>query len=143
MDGTFDARKGRLSVPAPLRAVLAEKGSLEMFGRRSDHGPYIEMWPKPVFKAMVEQATAGLNRFSAEYNDTVDALVAEVHPLTPDAEGRVVLPRDLIEHAGLGGEIAYVGRSDFFVICDRTRLQELRSQRRGGGAQATRGAAAA
>lgn len=131
LDGTFDARKGRLSVPSPLRAVLAAKGSMEIVGRRSEHGPCIEMWPRPVFDEMVERRVGSLDPFSAEYNDIADRLVSEAHALSIDGEGRVVLPRDLVDHAGLNGEIAYTGRVSFFQIWDRAKLREARTARAG------------
>jgi MraZ protein len=121
-------------VPSPLRAILAEKGgSLEIVGRRSEHGPCIEIWPKPVFHAMVERRVADLDPFSAEYDSIAERLVAEAHALSIDGEGRVVLPRDLVDHAGLAGEIAYTGRVSHFQIWDRARLKETRAARTTGG----------
>ena len=60
--GTFDAKKGRISVPAPFRADLAQPcGAAEIILRPSHHAPCIEVWPEPAFMAEVRAPRRGLS----------------------------------------------------------------------------------
>ncbi len=116
--GTFDAKKARISVPAAFRAAL---GSQDLIARKSDHSPCIEMWPKSVFEAEVQRRIADLDPFARDFERQTRRLVAHVHPLAPDSEGRLVMPRELIEKAELGGEVVFTGRYKFFQIWNAER----------------------
>jgi MraZ protein len=111
-------------VPAPFRAVLARLNAEEVVLRKSSHSPCIEVWPKPVFDAEVDRRIADLDPFDPSYEKLSRKLVARIHVLRPDAEGRMVLPKELIEKAELDGEIAYSGRIRFFQIWNAARLAE-------------------
>jgi MraZ protein len=113
---TFDPKKARLSVPSGFRSALAAQGSLELIGRRSSHSPCIEIWPKATFDAEVKQRTAHLDPFSREFEKLMRRLVAHAHALLPDAEGRMVLPKELIEKAGLESDVVFTGRHSFFQL---------------------------
>jgi MraZ protein len=114
--GSFDAKKGRISVPAAFRAILTRIGAEDVILRTSRHLPCIEVWPKPDFMTEVERRVAGLSKLSSEYQVITRKLLGRVHSLHPDAEGRVVMPKELAEKAGLDGEIQFAGRGAFFEI---------------------------
>lgn len=113
---TFDPKKTRISVPSVFRNALALHGTLDLIGRRSSHSPCIEVWPKAVFDAQVQARTAHLDPFERDFERTMRKLVAHAHPLLPDAEGRMILPKELIEKAGLEGEVVVTGRHNHFQI---------------------------
>ena len=113
---TFDPKKARISVPSAFRSALASQGPMELMGRRSSHSRCIELWPKATFDAQVQQRTAHLDPFSLEYEKLMRRLVAHAHALTPDAEGRMILPRELIEKAELDTEVVFSGRHGFFQL---------------------------
>jgi MraZ protein len=114
--GGFDAKKGRISVPAPFRAILSRAGAEEIVLRRSRHLPCIEVWPKPDYMAEVDARVAGLSKLSAEYQSIMRKLVGKIHTLRPDTEGRVVMPKDIAEAAQLEGELQFAGRGAYFEI---------------------------
>ena len=114
--GGFDAKKGRISVPAPFRANLSRLGAEEIVLRRSRHLPCIEVWPKPDYMAEVTARVAGLSKLSAEYQSIMRKLVGRIHTLHPDTEGRVVMPKDLAEAAQFESELQFAGRCAYFEI---------------------------
>jgi len=114
--GTFDAKKGRISVPAAFRTVLARIDAEEIILRPSRHAPCIEVWPEPAYKAVVARRVDGLSELSAEYKSIMRKLVARIHTLRPDAEGRIVMPKELSEFARLDGEIQFSGLGAYFEI---------------------------
>lgn len=56
-----------------------------------------------------------LEEFSEEH-ENLSQLFADAHPLLIDAEGRVVLPEKLKEHASIGAEVTFVGRGATFQL---------------------------
>jgi MraZ protein len=108
-------RKGRTSVPAPFRAELARLGTEEIVLRPSHRAPCLEAWPMPAFEAMA----GGLDQFdvfSDAQDDMAAALFADAYPMRPDGEGRILLPEELIAHAGLGETLSFVGLGRIFQL---------------------------
>ena len=114
--GTFDAKKGRISVPAVFRTELSRGGADDIILRTSRHTPCIEVWPAPDYMAEVDRRVDGLSRLSAEYRQIMRKLVGRIHRLRPDTEGRIVMPRDLVEQLSLDGELQFAGRGAYFEI---------------------------
>lgn len=117
--GTFDAKKSRLSVPASFRTLLAELGANAIMLRKSEHKPCIEVWPAPVFEAMVNKRIEELDPFSEDFDEQAARLVEQTWRATPDPEGRLVVPRELQALHPLEGELKFRGRIRFFTIWNK------------------------
>lgn len=116
-------KKGRISVPAPFRAVLEALGTAELVLFPSFRHPCIEAWPAPAFAALSAEHTR-LDVFSDNAENLAAALFATAHPAKPDHEGRLVLPEELVTEAGLGEAIAFLGANHCFQIWDAARAAE-------------------
>jgi MraZ protein len=61
-----------------------------------------------------------MNLVDEKLDELTAMLFADARQLPFDVTGRIVLPRDLIEHAGIGGEVdtsvLFVGRGQSFQI---------------------------
>ncbi|MCC7284060.1 MAG: cell division/cell wall cluster transcriptional repressor MraZ [Acetobacteraceae bacterium] len=110
-------RKGRLSVPAPFRAALARLEPAELVLRPSHRAACIEGWPRPMLDA-AQAAVGRLDLFSEAADDIAAVLYADALAAAPDAEGRIVLPEDLIQHANLvrDSDAAFLGLGQTFHI---------------------------
>lgn len=110
-------RKGRVSVPAPFRAVLAKMEPAEIVLRPSHRAACIEGWPRPMLDA-AQSAVTKLDLFSDTAEDIAAALFGDAVPVVPDAEGRIVLPDELISHANLArdSDAAFLGLGQTFHI---------------------------
>ncbi len=84
--------------------------------------------------------TAGieqLDAFSDQHDDLATALFTDAHELLPDGDGRLVLPEELIAHAGLVDAVACMGLGSQFQIWEpeaaKRRVAEarLRARERG------------
>ena len=127
--------KGRVSIPSAFRAVL--RGNDPVNGplvlRPSHKHPCIEGWHPADFEAQSAQIQQ-LPRFSDEEDDLALALYSDAVDAEPDKEGRIVLPRPLAEHAGLGEEVAFIGAGSHFQIWQpaaaQRRIAEARERAR-------------
>jgi division/cell wall cluster transcriptional repressor MraZ len=122
-------RKGRVSVPKLFRDALLSQGN-----------GYSGVYTYPLFKvpaieacgedymARVSASLDDLNMFSDDQDDLAAVLLENAHQLPFDPEGRVVLPAELIEHAGIEGEALFVGRGGRFQIWNPTAYRESRGE---------------
>jgi MraZ protein len=108
--------KGRVSVPAAFRAALrGPDGTASLILRPSHKHPCIEAWPEPVFVALATPLQ-NLDLFSEAHDDMAASLYADAHEIEPDKEGRVLLPDELVAHAGLGDSVTFMGLGRIFQI---------------------------
>jgi MraZ protein len=128
--GTFTGkldRKGRVSVPSQFRGKLEALGSLDIVLRPSHRDPSVEVWPAPFFMAM----TGGLERmdqFSDPLEDLSFGMYASVFETRPDGDGRLVLPEELIAHAGLVEAVSFAGLGRSFQIWEPEALNRRKAE---------------
>ena len=74
-------------------------------------------------------ATAQMGIFDRETDDLSAMLFADARPLNFDVTGRIVIPSDLLAHAGITERAVFVGRGNSFQIWnpDAFRLAQEKS----------------
>jgi MraZ protein len=116
-------RKGRVSVPATFRSTLATNRQPNLLiAFPSIRTPAVECTGSNRMEVMQERIES-IEQFSEEYENLVQ-LFADAHPLTIDGEGRVILPERLKSHAGIAGDVAFVGLGAMFQLWDPARYEE-------------------
>ncbi len=107
--------KGRVSVPATFRAsVSAEKFAGVVLYRSFTHN-CIEGLTMSRMEAMAA-ATDKMGVFDDTLDDLSAMLFADARQLAFDVTGRVVIPADLLKHAGITDTAVFVGRGNSFQI---------------------------
>ncbi len=121
--------KGRVSVPAGFRAVVKNDPEEKIFVWPSFEGGYLEGGGQALldrYLALMEEMDP-YDDARAAFEQTI---FGDTRGLAFDGTGRVSLPRDLIEHAGLNGKAAFVGLGARFEIWDPERLAERKANAR-------------
>ena len=122
-------RKGRVSVPADFRVILAQGGSNKVLLYPALHVAAIEGAGMSYLDKVIEEI-GGLDAFGAERDDMIDAILPTIQQLSMDSEGRVVLPEDLIAHAHLSDTAVFIGRGGNFQIWNPERLAVRQAEAR-------------
>ena len=131
--GKLDA-KGRLVLPAKMKANLPEAASTELF-MREGFEPCLELYPLTEYKKVYSKI-AGLNEFNAEYRKLQRNFFRGSATVELDSAGRLLIPKSMLHYAGLDKEIVVVGMGnrmeiwnpkeyDKFLIKDPQELSEL------------------
>ncbi len=107
--------KGRVSVPAPFRAVIALGGFDGVFCYPSLDARAIDAGGRPLVDA-ISGLLDGLDPYSDERDDLSMALFGQSEILRLDQDGRVILADTLCSHAGITDEAVFVGLGDKFRI---------------------------
>lgn len=114
--------KGRLALPAPLRRSLDVNrvGSLVL----SCYRGAIWGWTPEDFERDVESRMEGVDQFSPEVMDFVHAVLAVAEEVDVDKNGRVRVPAELREIAGLEKEVKVFSVLNRIEIWDLGRWKE-------------------
>ena len=107
--------KGRISVPASFRASVAADSFAGVVLYRSFTGACIEGVTMSRMQQMADAADK-MNVFDAGMDDLSAMLFADARPLGFDVAGRIVIPADLLAHAGITDRAIFVGRGHSFQI---------------------------
>jgi MraZ protein len=132
-------RKGRCIVPAGFRRVLQGE---PLYLRPSVRGAFLEGWPASAVTSDAAPRLGPTDVIAPEDDDQLYALIAAAVPVTPDGDGRVILPGELIAYAGLESELVFVGRRSFLEIWSKPAFAERMRQAMAAMAERQRAAAA-
>ncbi len=135
-------KKGRVSVPAPYRTQLAPSPPQTIYGLRSfDLGPKcIEMWPYERIERLQQSFDDNPDAADDEQRNLALYIFSESRPFTTDETGRIQLPSDFLEHAGIDGEALFVGCGSKFQVWQPEAYRAVKDDMRNGAAQPTAGA---
>ncbi len=107
--------KGRVSVPAPFRSVLAERNVLELYCFQDFVFPAISIGGVDLLDRF-ETNMASADPFSQEAN----AMSLLIHGggvfMKLDAEGRLMVTDFIRDFTGITTEVTFVGRADYFQL---------------------------
>jgi MraZ protein len=108
-------KKGRVSVPATFRAALAAQSFAGIVCYRSFTNACIEGCGMDFMERLSDGAQS-FDAFSAEQEDLSALIFADARQLPWDPEGRIVLPEDIMAHAGISESVSFVGKGQTFQI---------------------------
>ncbi|MDO8605328.1 MAG: division/cell wall cluster transcriptional repressor MraZ [Phaeospirillum sp.] len=108
-------KKGRVSVPSTFRAALSGQAFQGIVAYRSFTGACIEGCGMDFMERLSDGAQS-LDAFSPEQENLSALIFADARQLPWDPEGRIVLPEDVLAHAGIAETVAFVGKGQTFQI---------------------------
>ena len=114
--------KGRVSIPASFRAVLARDGFDGLYCYPALDQPAIDAGGNALL-AQIEQLIARFPPYSDEREEFLVALYGRSETVKIDGEGRVVLTDELKSHAGITDAVAFVGLGHKFQIWEPQRFR--------------------
>jgi MraZ protein len=121
--------KGRVSVPATFRQILAQQNLHGFYCFPSFVSPSLEGFGETLM-AEFQTRMGGVDPlFSEDYDAQTQAVAGESQLLNFDDEGRVRLPDEFIHHAGIKDRVTFVGMIQKFQIWDPERFEPVRLAR--------------
>ena len=110
--------KGRMVLPAKIRAQLGETGMVGMADG------CLGLWTLEGFDTIADRLAAADEAGEAD-RGVLRKFMAFAAEVTPDQQGRVIIPQVLREHAQLGNEVVINGRLDRAEIWAKERWDAL------------------
>ncbi|HEX8665688.1 MAG TPA: division/cell wall cluster transcriptional repressor MraZ [Beijerinckiaceae bacterium] len=128
--GRIDA-KGRVSIPAPFRAVLARDGFEGLYVHPALDSPALDAGGNALLSE-IDSLLSTLPPYSEERDRLSTALFGTSEILRVDPEGRVLLTESVKAHAGIADAVAFVGLGRKFQMWEpeafRAHLAEARAK---------------
>lgn len=114
--------KGRVSVPAAFRAVLARDGFDGLYCYPAFDRPALDAGGNALLRE-IEALVAGFPAYSVEREQFSLAFYGTSETLKIDGEGRVVLTDTLKAHTGINDAVLFVGLGHKFRIWEPDRFR--------------------
>jgi MraZ protein len=114
--------KGRVSIPASYRAVLARDGFEGLYCYPAMDQPAVDAGGNALL-GEIDTLVTSYPPYSEERDAFTLALYGTSETLKVDGEGRVILTEKLKSHAGISDEISFVGMGHKFQIWEPGRFR--------------------
>lgn len=108
-------RKGRVSVPAQFRSALPSGFQKSIIMVQAINHPAIECCDLPYIER-INDSLDGFSPYSDEHDEFSLALMSGLVELSFDGNGRIILPKDLMEFAGITDYATFAGKGKTFQI---------------------------
>lgn len=117
--GNIEAKtdaKGRAFLPAQFRKVLAASGEGSLVLRQDVFEDLLVLYPISVWNHLMDEMRQKLSRWDRKQQMAYRTFVSSVVELTIDASGRILIPRYILDTAGIRQAIRFVGMGDTIEI---------------------------
>ena len=120
---TLDSKK-RVIVPARLREALGQETEGLVFYITPGMDKCLYLYPEPAFNEFTQELGFGL-LIDKKRRETFRAFFANSARRVCDKQGRVQIPEELLEYAGLRGEVVFLGFKDRIELWDKDIFEHL------------------
>ena len=123
--GTYECKvdaKARILFPSPLKKQLQSVLNERFVVKRSVFQQCLELYPISQWEQLITKVNS-LNRFKRKNNDFIRRFTAGVKFIELDSSGRLLVPRDLIDFAGVSKEVVVSSSVDIIEVWDKTAYE--------------------
>lgn len=128
--GTYECKvdaKGRLMLPSVLKKQMQSVLGDALVLKRSLFQNCIEMHPMNEWDKMMQKINS-INRFKKKNNDFIRKFMAGVKMVEVDSNARLLIPKELIQFAGISKEIVLTSNVNMVEIWDKQRYEDAINQ---------------
>ena len=119
--GSYECKadtKGRIMLPAALKKQLSNHLNNSFVIKRAVFNTCLELYPLDQWQGLMEKVNK-LNRFNKKNNDFIRRFTAGVKLLEIDTTGRLLIPKDLTNHAKISKEVVVSSVVNILEIWDK------------------------
>jgi MraZ protein len=124
--GTYECKadeKGRIMLPVSLKKQLSDKLKNGFVIKRAVFNSCLELYPLKEWDKLMLRINK-LNRFNKKNIDFIRRFTAGVRQIDIDISGRILIPKDLINHAKISKHIVVSSAVNILEIWDKGLYEE-------------------
>ena len=124
--GTYECKadaKGRVMVSSVFKKQLSSVLQDGFVMKRAVFQPCLELYPMQEWNLMMEKINK-LNKFKKKNNDFIRRFTAGVKMVEFDATGRVLIPKDLLDFAGIQKQVVLSSAVNIIEIWDKDKYEK-------------------
>ena len=111
-------------IPVTLKNQLAPLLTKGFVIKRSVFQPCLELYPMEEWQELMQKMNRK-NRFKKKNNDFIRRFSAGVKPVEIDATGRLLIPRNLVEIAGIKKDVVLSSAINIIEIWDKDSYEKV------------------
>ena len=124
--GTYDCKidvKGRLLIPSAFKKQLAPVIPKGFVLKRAVFQNCLELYPLAQWEKLIKKVNS-LNRFKKKNNDFIRRFTAGVKFIELDGNGRLLIPKDLIEFSNINRDVTLSTSVNIIEIWDKSSYEK-------------------
>ena len=124
--GTYECKadeKGRIMLPVSLKKQLSDKLKNGFVIKRAVFNSCLELYPLKEWDELMLRVNK-LNRFNKKNIDFIRRFTAGVRQIDIDISGRILIPKDLINHSKISKDIVVSSAVNILEIWDKGLYEE-------------------
>ena len=124
--GTYECKidvKGRLLIPSAFKKQLAPVIPKGFVLKRAVFQNCLELYPLAQWEKLIKKVNS-LNRFKKKNNDFIRRFTAGVKFIELDGNGRLLIPKDLIEFSNINREVTLSTSVNIIEIWDKSSYEK-------------------
>jgi MraZ protein len=119
--------KGRVSIPAPFRAVLARDGFDGLYCIASSHCDAVDAGGNELL-AEINKRSEAFAKLSPDHDALAVALFGASENPRIDGDGRMTISDMIRDHTGITDHVTFVGMNYKFQIWEPQKFREFRAE---------------
>ena len=124
--GTYECKidvKGRLLIPSSFKKQLAPVIPRGFVLKRAVFQNCLELYPLAQWEELIKKVNS-LNRFKKKNNDFIRRFTAGVKFIELDGNGRLLIPKDLIEFSDINRDVTLSTSVNIIEIWDKSSYEK-------------------
>ena len=124
--GTYECKidvKGRLLIPSALKKQLSPVIQKGFVLKRAVFQNCLELYPLDQWEELIKKVNS-LNRFKKKNNDFIRRFTAGVKFIELDGNGRLLIPKDLIEFSNINRDVTLSTSVNIIEIWDKSSYEK-------------------
>lgn len=116
--GNIEAKtdtKGRVFLPAAFRKELSA-GNTCLVLRKDVYQPCLTLYPEESWNEQMDSVRSRINRWNPRHQQLYRQFLSDVEITYPDSNGRILIPKRLLEAAGITQSIRFIGMGDYIEV---------------------------
>lgn len=125
--GNIEAKadvKGRLFLPALFRKQLQAAAEERLIMRKDIFQDCLVLYPESVWNEELNELRGRLNKWNATHQQVFRQFVSDVEIITPDSNGRILIPKRYMQMAGITTDVRFIGVDNTIEIWAKTKADQ-------------------
>lgn len=125
--GNIEAKadvKGRLFIPALFRKQLQAASEEKLIMRKDIFQECLVLYPESVWNEELNQLRGRLNKWNPTHQQVFRQFVSDVEIITPDSNGRILIPKRYMQMAGITTDVRFIGVDNTIEIWAKAKADK-------------------
>ena len=125
--GNIEAKtdvKGRIFIPSQFRKQLQGFSEERLVMRKDIFQDCLTLYPESVWNEDLNELKAKLSKWNAVHQQILRQFVSDVEIITPDSNGRILIPKRFLQLASIKSEVRFIGVVNKIEIWAKEKTEE-------------------